>query len=107
MIYEYLCSLGLSNNKIEEIINSYGVSNLTDERLYIKTKNMCEYLIGLGYTDKDILRIITKYPSVCVYDISNVESKIKDMLDLKYSKKELLGMIREYPYLLGLSITNS
>lgn len=65
-----------------------------------------EYMIGVGFTDKDIDKIINTFP-VCNYKEETLLKKIdevyKFLLNNGYVSKEILRMIKRFPQIVVLT----
>ena len=79
---ELLINLGYSKKEAEAITSSYPLVNLKDETLCKNINENFNYLISLGYTKSDVIKMTKILPSLYSYSKENVEEKIKYLKDI-------------------------
>jgi len=77
MLYEYMKELGYSDNEIDKIINYHKLCNYREESLYYKIREIFNYLLGLGYKNKDIIKMTLELPSLYGLSMDNIREKWK------------------------------
>ena len=76
-IKEYLKKLGYEENDIEAIVTNYALVNLKPETLLNNIKRNYEFLISLGYSQADVIKMTKSSPSIYGYGIENIKQKIE------------------------------
>ena len=76
-IEELFLSLGYTEEEINEIKKCYPVSNVKDDTLLKRVKEMHDYLFSFGYTKEEIIRITITLPQIYSLTIGNINNKIK------------------------------
>ncbi len=100
---ELLINLGYSKKEAEAIISSFPLVNLKDGTLCKNINENFNYLIGLGYTKVDVIKMTKKLPSLYSYSKETIEEKISFLVSLGYTKTDLINMTKNFPSLYGLS----
>ena len=103
---ELFLKLGYNENEYVEIVNTYPIINTRPETLVRKVKENYEFLISLGYSKEEIIKMTKNLPAIYNYSIGNIKQKIEDMEELGYSREEVIKMTIGLPSILGLSIEN-
>ena len=97
MLKEKFLEFGYTEEEYNLIRNSYAVINYTDETLMKKFIDITSYLLDLGYTKEEVLKMTKVLPTLYGLSIENIKQKIEDMIDLGYTKEEVLKMTKLYP----------
>ncbi len=103
---EIFIELGYTKEEYQEIRNSYAIKNMKEETLINKVKENYEFLISLGYSKKEVIKMTKSLPNIYGYSIETMQQKIEDMEKLGYSKKEVIKMTKRLPNIYGYSIEN-
>ena len=103
---ELFLELGYSENEYVEIVNTYQIITMKLETLMRKVKENYEFLISLGYSKEEIIKMTKNLPTIYSYSIENIKQKIEEMEELGYSREEVIKMTIGLPSILGLSIEN-
>ena len=100
---ELLISLGYSKKDAEDITNSYPLVTLKDETLCKKINENFNYLIDLGYTKPDVIKMTKILPSLYSYSKEKIEEKISFLISLGYTMIDIIKMTKILPSLYGYS----
>ena len=106
MLKEKFLEFGYTEEEYNLIRNSYSVINYTEETFMQKFIEITSYLLDLGYTKTEVLKMTKTLPSIYGYSIENMNQKINDMIDMGYTRDEVLKMTKSLPALYGYSIEN-
>ena len=106
MLKEKFLEFGYTEEEYNLIRNSYSVINYTEETFMQKFIEITSYLLDLGYTKTEVLKMTKTLPSIYGYSIENMNKKINDMISLGYTKDEVLKMIKSLPAIYSYSIEN-
>ena len=68
--------------------------------------NITSYLLDLGYTKENIIKMAKSLPAIYSYSIENINKKIFDMIGLGYTREEVIKMTKSSPTIYNLSIEN-
>ena len=98
--------IGYTNEDFEIITNTYPIANIKPETLNKKVKDIYKFLLSLGYSKEEVIKMTKSVPSIYSYSIETMKQKIKDMVELGYSKEEVIKMTKNLPAIYGLSIEN-
>ena len=81
-----LHSLGYSKELIEKILTTYPIYNLKDETLSLNIKNIYNFLLGLGYTKEEVIKMTKQLPSLYSVSEENIKEKIEYLrsVDLEF-----------------------
>lgn len=104
MLYEYLKSLGYSDEEINKIRNAYVFRKYSEISLYNKISDTFNYLLLFGYSAEDIIKMSVCFISLYGYGIDTIKGRLDDMLELGYTKEEIMRMTRKMPSLFGRRI---
>ena len=103
---ELLINLGYSKKEAEAIISSFTIVNLKDETLCKNITKNFNYLIGLGYTKVDVIKMTKSFPSLYSYSKETIEDKISFLISLGYTKTDVIKMTKLLPSLYSYSKEN-
>ena len=101
-----LKSLGYTEYDINKIINTYPISNMREDTLVKNIKRNYTFLIELGYSQEEVIKMTKSFPSIFNYSIESIKQKIEDIKQLGYSQEEVIKMTKSLPTIFGLSIEN-
>ena len=101
---EEFIKLGYTEEDYEIIRNNYSINSIKDETLIKKLKDNFNYLLKMGYTKEEVIKMTTKLPSIYGYSIENMKQKIEDMIALGYTKEEVIKITKSFPAIYSLSI---
>ena len=101
--YQLLLSLGYTNKKAQEIVNSSLLHSHKDETLFKNILNVYNYLKKY-YTKNEIIKMTKTLPSLYNFSTEAIKQKIKDMMSLGYTKKEVIEMTKKQPSLYSQGI---
>ncbi len=81
-----LHSLGYNKELIEKILTTYPIYNLKDETLALKIKRIYNFLLGLGYTKEEVVKMTKQHPSLYGLSEENIKEKIEYLrsVDLEF-----------------------
>ena len=103
---ELLLNLGYSEDEYTKILNNHFLKTYVENTLYIRIKEHFDFLLSLGYSGEDIMKMTKTLPTIYGYSIENMKQKINDVISLGYSKDEVIKMTKVLPAIYGLSIEN-
>ena len=98
--------IGYTNEEFEIIINTYSIANMKPETLAIKVKDIYNFLLSLGYSKEEVIKMTKTLPSIYSLSIENMKQKIEDIVELGYSREEVIKMTKTSPSIYGYSIEN-
>ena len=107
MLYEYMKSLGYSDEYINKII-MYVVNDrkYREEGLLLKVKEIFPYFLSLGYTCDEIIKISISCISLYTFSLDTIKSKVECLLNFGYKLEEVTRIIYLYPRIFNLGIEN-
>ena len=105
-IRKYMLDFGYNDDDINKICNAYPLNNLRVDTLYDKIKENSLFLLSLGYSKNDIIKMTKLLPALLAYGIENIRQKLDDLIELGYSKQDVIKMTKLFPALFSLSIEN-
>ena len=103
---EEFIKLGYTEEDYEIIRNNYAVNQIKDETLIKKLKDNFAFLLKIGYTKEEVIKMTKSLPSVYGYSIESMKQKIEDIISLGYTKEEVIRMTKSFTPIYGLSIEN-
>ena len=103
---EEFIKLGYTEEDYEIIRNNYAVNQIKDETLIKKLKDNFAFLLKMGYTKEEVIKMTKSSPQIYSYSIENMKQKIEDIISLGYTKEEVIKMTKILPSIYGLSIEN-
>ena len=103
---EEFIKLGYTEEDYEIIRNNYAVNQIKDETLIKKLKDNFAFLLKMGYTKEEVIKMTKSLPQIYSYSIENMKQKIEDIISLGYTKEEVIKMTKILPSIYGLSIEN-
>ena len=103
---ELLINLGYSKKEAEDITSSFLLVTLKDETLCKKIHENFNYLISLGYTRADVIKMTKLLPSLYSYSKETIEEKISFLISLGYTMIDIIKMTKQFPALYSLSKEN-
>ena len=101
---EEFIKLGYTEEDYEIIRNNYAVNQIKDETLIKKLKDNFAFLLKMGYTKEEVIKMTKSSPQIYSYSIENMKQKIEDIISLGYTKEEVIKMTKSLPQIYGLSI---
>ena len=101
---EEFIKLGYTEEDYEIIRNNYAVNQIKDETLIKKLKDNFAFLLKMGYTKEEVIKMTKSLPQIYSYSIENMKQKIEDIISLGYTKEEVIKMTKSLPQIYGLSI---
>ena len=105
-VKSYLKKLGYEEAEMEEIINDYAVASFRPETLIKNIERNYNYLLTLGYSQEEVIKMTKSLPAIYSYSIENIQQKIEDLKKLGYSQEEIIKMTKSLPAIYGYSIEN-
>ena len=84
---EEFIKLGYTEEDYEIIRNNYAINQIKDETLIKKLKDNFAFLLKMGYTKEEVIKMTKSSPQIYGYSIENMKQKIKDMNTLGYTKE--------------------
>ena len=105
-IRKYMLDFGYNDDDINKICNAYPLNNLRVDTLYDKIKENSLFLLSLGYSKNDIIKMTKLLPALLAYGIENIRQKLDDLIELGYSREYVIKMTKLLPALFGYSIEN-
>lgn len=96
-----LIQMGYNCNQIRRIFKHYSICRYEPEYLILKIETIFNYLLDLGYTKEQVIRITLKYPSIFGSKIESISQKIEDLITLGYSRQNVFEMIQKHPQILS------
>ena len=98
--------LGYTKEEYEKIVSSYQLNRLKKETLYDKVLENYKFLLSLGYTREEVIRMTKTLPSIYGYSIENMKQKIEDIMLLGYTREDVIKITKTLPSIYGYSIEN-
>lgn len=98
--------LGYSEKEYVKIVNTYPIKNMKPETLIRRVKDNYDFLISLGYSKKEIIKMTKRVSAIFGYSIENIKQKIENLEELGYSREEVIKMTKNLPSIYGFSIEN-
>ena len=86
MVKELLIKLGYDNNSINKIIAWHNTS--LEHTLYNYIINTFEYLKSKGYSEKEIIQMTKKFPTIFSLNNITIEDKFNYFKNKGYSEKK-------------------
>ena len=74
---ELFLELGYSENEYVEIVNTYSIIDMKAETLMRKVKENYEFLISLGYSKEEVIKMTKSFPQIYGFSIENIKQKIE------------------------------
>ena len=106
MLKQKFLEFGYTEEEYNLIRNSHGISTYTDTTLTKQFINITSYLLDLGYTKAEVLKMTKSLPALYSLSIENMKQKISDIIDLGYTREEVIKMTISLPAIYGYSIEN-
>ena len=103
---KFFIEIGYTEEEYEIIVNTYPLSNLKVETLLNKVKENYNFLIELGYSREDVIKMTKSLPAIYSLSIENIKQKIEDLKELGYSREDIIKMTKISPAIYGYSIEN-
>ena len=101
-----LHSLGYNKELIEKILTTYPIYNLKDETLALKIKRIYNFLLGIGYTREEVIKITKQLPILYGLSEQSIINKINFLISLGYIKEEVIKMTKQLPAIYSYSEEN-
>ena len=76
-VKSYLKKLGYEEAEIEEIINDYAIVRLKPETLIKNIERNYNYLLTLGYSQEEVIKMTKSLPAIYGYSIENIKQKVE------------------------------
>ena len=105
-IRKYMLDFGYNDDDINKICNAYPLNNLRVDTLYDKIKENSLFLLSLGYSKNDIIKMTKLLPALFSHSIENIRQKLDDLVELGYSRENVIKMTKLFPTLFNLSMEN-
>lgn len=77
MLEQAVINFGYTKEEYNEIRNSYSLKNYFEEKLLEKFKENTTYLLELGYTKEEVIKMTKTFPTIYGYSIENMKQKIE------------------------------
>ncbi|CDD29401.1 toxin-antitoxin system toxin component Fic family [Clostridium sp. CAG:433] len=77
---EEFIKLGYTEEDYEIIRNNYAVNQIKDETLIKKLKDNFAFLLKMGYTKEEVIKMTKSSPQIYSYSIENMKQKIEDII---------------------------
>ena len=106
MLEQTFINFGYTKEEYNEIRNSYSLKNYFEEKLLEKFKENTTYLLELGYTKEEVIKMTKSLPAIYGLSIENMKQKLTDVMSLGYTKEEDIKMTKTLPAINGYSIEN-
>ena len=103
---KFFIEIGYTEEEYEIIVNTYPLSNLKVETLLNKVKENYNFLIELGYSREDVIKMTKSLPAIYSLSIENIKQKIEDLKELGYSREDVIKMTKSLPAIYSYSIEN-
>ena len=103
---KFFIELGYKEEEYEIIVNTYSLSNLKVETLLNKVKENYNFLIELGYSREDVIKMTKISPAIYSLSIETIKQKIEDLKKLGYSREDVIKITKTLPAIYGYSIKN-
>ena len=101
-----LIKLGYSKKESIDLVTRYPLCSYKDETLKNNIISVYDYLLSLGYTKKDVIKMTKLLPALYSYSKENIRDKIDFLISLGYTKEDVIKMTKLLPSLYGLSKEN-
>ena len=101
---EEFIKLGYTEEDYEIIRNNYAVNQIKDETLIKKLKDNFAFLLKIGYTKEEVIKMTKSFPPIYGLSIENIKQKIEDIISLGYTKEEVIKITKSSPQIYSLSI---
>lgn len=76
MLKEYMLELGYLKEDYDLFKNDYILSRYEDEKILAKIKENFPFLLGLGYSKEDVIKITRIHPGLYGYSVETLKQKI-------------------------------
>ena len=76
MLENYMLKLGYTKKQVDFLRNVRPLNELKEETLLENVKINWSFLITLGLTDKEIIKMSMRLPAIYIYDENNLKEKI-------------------------------
>ena len=67
--------IGYTNEDFEIITNTYPIANIKPETLNKKVKDIYKFLLSLGYSKEEVIKMTKILPAIYSYSIENMKQK--------------------------------
>lgn len=101
---KFLIDFGYTESDVESISNAFNRHATTCK--IDKLKEINKYFFSLGFSSKDIIKMIAYYPVIYVLTLDNISKKVIDLCTLGYSINDVKKIIKNNPSVLGYNIEN-
>jgi len=105
MAKELMRELGYRDKDIDFILSAYSLQSCTNDRIKRNLKDVYCYLLDLGYTKEEVIKMTRKFPTLCGYTKEKIHNKIDDLIKLGYTKEEVIKLGKKLPSIYGYSIS--
>lgn len=103
---ELFIRLGYTRLDYKQIVENYSLRHFKYETFYKNIVLNYQFLLDVGYTKEEIIKITKLSPKIYSYSVDNLKQKIEDIINLGYSKKEVLKITNSLPNIYSYSIDN-
>ena len=105
-IKNYLTELGFNSKQISTIVNTKPLSELTKENMFFHIASVSVCLIELGYSKKDIVKMVIKTPNLFSHSTAILKEKFEYLLSLGYSVEQIKKLTKNQPAMYNYNIKN-
>ena len=105
-IRKYMLEFGYNDEDINKICDNYSLSSFRIDTLYDKIKKNSLFLLSLGYSKQDVIKMTKLLPALFGLSVENIKQKIDDLISLGYGRQDVIKMTKLLPSLFGYSIEN-
>lgn len=98
-----LKELGYQDKDIDSMLKSAALNSFSEETLGKRIKENYEFLLMLGYSSREIVKMTRSNPVIYARTKKNLNAKIEDMIKLGYQKKEVVKIAKAEPSIYGYS----
>ncbi len=104
MLRKEFIDFGYTKEEYQMLRYSYSLIQMLDETLIIRFKEINDYLIELGYTKEDIMKMAKSLPSLYSLNTGSLKQKYDNLIALGYTKEEIIKITTQSPFLYSYSI---
>ena len=105
-IRKYMLEFGYNNDDIDKICDNYSLSSFRIDTLYDKIKKNSLFLLSLGYSKQDVIKMTKLLPALFGLSVENIKQRLDDLISLGYGRQDVIKMTKLLPSLFGYSIEN-
>ena len=105
-IRKYMLEFGYNDEDINKICDNYSLSSFRIDTLYDKIKKNSLFLLSLGYSKQDVIKMTKLLPALFGLSVENIKQRLDDLISLGYGRQDVIKMTKLLPSLFGYSIEN-